>query len=84
MSLNKNKVRLSDLKPGETGIITHLKGGESASVLMEMGCIPGESITMLMRAPLGDPITIKVSGYRLSLRRQQAADIALDLAAQEQ
>lgn len=44
-----------------------------------MGCIPGETITLIARAPLGDPITVKVSGYRLSLRKQQAREIEIDV-----
>ncbi len=81
MNLNKQSVHLSDLKPGQKGIIKDLSACPDASALMEMGCIPGEAITMVARAPLGDPITVKVSGYRLSLRKQQAREIAIQEAA---
>ena len=40
--------------------------------LMEMGCIPGETITVDQYAPMGDPISITVAGYRLSLRLNEA------------
>ncbi len=40
--------------------------------LMEMGCIPGEEVCIVKVAPLGDPISISVAGYHLSLRRTEA------------
>jgi len=43
--------------------------------LMEMGLTPGTSIEIVRVAPLGDPIEVKVRGYRLSLRKQDAAHI---------
>lgn len=41
--------------------------------LMEMGLTPGTHLSVVRRAPLGDPIEIKVRGYRLSIRKQEAA-----------
>ncbi len=43
--------------------------------LMEMGCIPGETIRVEQIAPLGDPISIAVAGYNLSLRLNEAKQI---------
>jgi len=40
-----------------------------------MGCVPGEKVTMDIIAPLGDPISIQVSGYTLSLRLNEAEHI---------
>nr|WP_317195469.1 FeoA family protein [Rufibacter sp. SYSU D00308] len=45
--------------------------------LLEMGCIPGEEVKLNSRAPLGDPITIIVNDYTLSLRLDEAATIKL-------
>jgi ferrous iron transport protein A len=42
---------------------------------MEMGCIPGEAIMVEQIAPLGDPISITVAGYQLSLRKDEAESI---------
>jgi len=42
---------------------------------MEMGCVPGETIRIDHIAPLGDPISITVSGYNLSLRLNEAEKI---------
>ncbi len=40
-----------------------------------MGCVPGEEISVEMLAPLGDPISVKVAGYQLSLRLEEANSI---------
>ena len=45
--------------------------------LMEMGCIPGETIRVEQIAPLGDPISISVAGYQLSLRNDEAEGIII-------
>jgi len=42
---------------------------------MEMGCIPGETVLMERVAPLGDPMAIKVAGYQLSLRKNEAETV---------
>ena len=45
-----------------------------------MGCVPGESILMEKIAPLGDPISVSVAGYRLSLRLNEAEHILVELS----
>ena len=72
-------VRLSQLKPGQEGIIKEFKENHIFLKLMEMGLIPGEKITLEQVAPLGDPISINVSGYRLSLRLNEAEHIYVEL-----
>ena len=67
--------KLSDLKMGESGIIHSFENDEIFLKLMEMGCIPGELITVEQIAPLGDPISISVAGYQLSLRMNEADSI---------
>jgi ferrous iron transport protein A len=46
--------------------------------LMEMGCIPGEKVKVEQIAPLGDPISITVAGYCLSLRLNEARNILVE------
>jgi ferrous iron transport protein A len=70
-------MRLSQLEVGETGIVKEFTDLEMSVKLMEMGCLPGEPITVSRIAPLGDPIAIHVSGYQLSLRKREAATIIL-------
>ena len=67
--------RLSELEPGQKAIIHSLENDEIFLKLMEMGCVPGEEVTVEMQAPLGDPISIKVAGYQLSLRIEEAQSI---------
>ena len=50
---------------------------------MEMGCVPGEIIKVEQIAPLGDPISIAVAGYSLSLRLNEAETIMIDPITQE-
>ena len=49
--------------------------------LMDMGLVPGEEVTVVKVAPLGDPIEVKVKGYALSLRKQEAEGIAVEVSA---
>lgn len=71
------KTKLSQLEPGESGIIKEFTDLEMSVKLMEMGCLPGESIQVERVAPLGDPIAVNISGYQLSLRKKEAATIIL-------
>ena len=71
--------KLSELKTGQQAIIKKFNNNEIFLKLMEMGCLPGEKITMEQKAPLGDPISINVSGYSLSLRLNEADHIIVDV-----
>lgn len=71
-------MKLSDLKAGESGRIKGFQSSELELKLMEMGCIPGEVVIVEKIAPLGDPISIRVSGYSLSLRIDEANQILLE------
>ena len=75
----KQAVRRSvrDMEIGERGVISSLNDPEMGLKLLEMGCIPGVEIKMNSRAPLGDPITIIVNDYTLSLRLDEAETILL-------
>lgn len=72
-------VRLSELKPGQTGIIKEFNSNDLFLKLMEMGCLPGEEIQLEQIAPLGDPICISVAGYHLSLRINEAEHIMIEI-----
>jgi len=47
--------------------------------LLEMGLIPGTTITLVGKAPLGDPLEYELRGYRLSLRKTEAQRVAIHL-----
>ncbi|MEO6151019.1 MAG: ferrous iron transport protein A [Mucilaginibacter sp.] len=68
---------LSQLEVGQSGIVKEFTDLEISVKLMEMGCLPGETIQVTRVAPMGDPIAIKVSGYQLSLRKLEASTIIL-------
>ncbi|MDZ4794717.1 MAG: FeoA family protein [Bacteroidota bacterium] len=72
-------VRLSELKPGQEGIIKEFNSNDIFLKLMEMGCVPGERVLMEQVAPLGDPISVNVSGYHLSLRLNEAEHILVEI-----
>ena len=69
--------KLSLLKVGESGIIDSFIKDDISIKLMEMGCVPGESVKVEQIAPLGDPISIAVAGYSLSLRLDEASSILI-------
>ena len=71
--------KLSELRPGQRAVIRSFTNAETYLKLMEMGCVPGESILLEQIAPFGDPISVKVSGYSLSLRLNEAEDIEVDI-----
>lgn len=65
--------KLSDVEVGQT-VTIHSFGNDDISLkLMEMGCVPGEQVVIDQKAPLGDPISILVAGYHLSLRLNEAS-----------
>jgi len=70
--------RLSELRPGSTAEIRSFEKNDLFLKLMEMGCVPGETIKVEQIAPLGDPISITVSGYNLSLRLDEAENIFVE------
>ncbi|GAB5403813.1 MAG: FeoA family protein [Aureliella sp.] len=64
---------LANISPGETVTVAEITGDDSISArLLEMGIIDGEQITLVGRAPMGDPLEISLRGYRLSLRSAEA------------
>ena len=69
---------IDNLKIGQSGTIAQV-GGEGALRLrfLDMGLIPGTKVTLRKVAPMGDPIQIRVRGYELTIRREDAARITL-------
>ena len=75
----KTTIRLSEMKSGQEGVIQEFDDQSVVLKLMEMGCVPGEKILLEQIAPLGDPISVTVAGYRLSLRLNEAQHIIVKL-----
>lgn len=70
---------LADLKRGQKAIIKRFTSEEIFLKLMEMGCLPGEHIEIVKKAPLNDPLSVSVAGYILSLRVDEAKHIEVEI-----
>lgn len=71
---------LKEMKPGQSGQVLSI--GESGPLkrrIMDMGITPGVALKVIKTAPLGDPIEINVCGYELSLRKEEAARIEVQV-----
>ena len=68
---------LDQLTPGSEAIIESFTDDDIKLKLLEMGCLPGEKISMVRLAPLGDPMAVSVSGYLLSMRKSEAASVVV-------
>ena len=69
---------IADLLPGEKGRIKEFTDEWMSLKLLEMGCLPNTEIELCRKAPLGDPICIKVCDYCLSLRKAEASTVILE------
>jgi len=70
---------LAELSVGDRGRVTSVSGDDDLSLrLLEMGLTPGVEIVLIGTAPLGDPLELELRGYRLSVRRSEAARVAIE------
>lgn len=72
-------MKLSDLLQGQQAVIVDYSRTETSIKLMEMGLVPGELVRVEKFAPFGDPVSIAVAGYSLSLRLNEAENIIVEL-----
>lgn len=64
---------LNELKTGRSAVIRAVGGqGELRLRFLDMGLIPGTKVTLMKVAPMGDPIEIRLRGYELTLRMDEA------------
>jgi ferrous iron transport protein A len=75
--------RLSQVPVGQKATIRSFEKDDIFLKLMEMGCVPGEAVTIDLVAPLGDPISISIAGYNLSLRLEEADMIWVEVEQDE-
>ena len=69
-------MRLSELKTGERGVVVKVNGhGGFRKRIIEMGFVRGNKVKVILNAPLRDPIEYEIIGYKISLRREEAAKI---------
>ncbi len=71
--------QLAELKLGEKGRVVRVNGTDTLAVrLLEMGLTPGIQVSLVGKAPLGDPWELEVRGYRLSIRRSEAERVEIE------
>lgn len=74
------KITLKKLEPGQKGKVLKVTArGETKKRIVEMGVIPGAVVEVERVAPFGDPIDIKVKGYHLTLRKEEADGIEIEV-----
>ncbi len=70
---------LDQLGVGDRARVSGILGADEVSMrLMEMGLVPGTEVILVGQAPLGDPLELELRGYRLSVRRSEAARVQID------
>ena len=76
-------ILMRQMKDRQTGIIRSIKAdGEMGQRLRDMGLVPGTRITVQGRAPLYDPVALRVMGFTLTLRNNEADTIEVDIAGE--
>ena len=79
---NNSIKTLNELKDGEKGIIVSFSDKADVDLkrhLLGMGFVKGSEITLEKVAPLGDPIKLKIKGYSICLRKNEAENIKVDI-----
>ena len=70
---------LSEFSVGERGVVLSVSGeGKMRRRLFDMGVTPGAEIFLRKKAPLGDPLEVTIRGYELTLRKTEAACVAME------
>lgn len=73
-------VSLADMKVGQSGIVEALEGrGNIQHRLVDMGVVKGSRISVFKKAPLGDPVEVKIKGCAMALRMNEAAMISVSV-----
>ena len=72
--------KLSEIKKGESAVVESFTDDDMKLKLMEMGCLPGELITVDRFAPLGDPMAVRVGNATISIRMDEADNILVSSA----
>ncbi|MHA1910168.1 MAG: FeoA family protein [Candidatus Kariarchaeaceae archaeon] len=74
------EMTLDQMEVGQKGKIVKLvKQGVTRKVLLEMGILPNAEVTIIRSAPLGDPLELLIQGYHLSVRKEDAQMIVVEV-----
>ena len=66
---------IASLRKGETGIIRDVQLDQIPLKLLEMGCLPGNEVTLVQTAPFNDPLYLNINGSHLAIRKEVAEQI---------
>ncbi len=69
---------LADLKRGQQGIIKDVSSIHIPLKLLEMGCLPGNSVELVQVAPFSDPMYLNINGSHLAIRKETAIHILIE------
>ncbi len=72
---------VAELLIGEKGIITDISSNHIPLKLLEMGCLPGNEVQMLQKAPFNDPLYITVNDSHVAIRKETAVLIQIEKLA---
>ena len=73
------RTTIANLKKGEKAIIKDFDADVIPLKLLEMGCLPGNTVELLQIAPLGDPLYLNISGSHLAVRIETAREIEIEI-----
>ena len=69
---------LAELKRGQNAIITDVSSKKIPLKLLEMGCLPGNSVELVQVAPFSDPMYVNINGTHLAIRKETAIHILIE------
>lgn len=70
---------LADLKRGQNAVISDVSSKAIPLKLLEMGCLPGNSVELVQIAPFADPIYLNINGTHLAIRKETANHILIEM-----
>jgi len=74
---------LAELKRGQNGIIKDVSSKSIPLKLLEMGCLPGNSVQLVQLAPFSDPMYLNINGTHLAIRKETASHILIETTDNE-
>jgi ferrous iron transport protein A len=77
------KNTLANLLKGEHAVIDAFTDEVMSLKLLDLGCTPGSAVSLVRKAPLGDPIAVNVSGQTISMRMDEASTILISLVTKK-
>ena len=79
INLNNILITIASLKIGQRAIIKGFSVEVVPLKLLEMGCLPGNEVTLIQAAPYSDPLYLTINGSHLAIRKEMASKIEIEL-----